>query len=75
MARAWSRDLVRVGYKPPVVQEPDFKCEVGNMTFVPREMPTLMNKIGQKTLNVVKIVRNYSLTKERGMGREKSSFH
>jgi hypothetical protein len=70
LARAWSRDMLRVGYKEPVVQDVSYKCEVKNMTFVPKEMPTLMNKIGQKTLNVVDIVKTYPLTKERGMGRE-----
>ena len=73
LARAWSRDLMRVGYKVPAVQASSAKCDEKITNFVPKEMPTLINKIGQKTVNVVELTQKYPLTEERGMGREKKT--
>ena len=66
LARAWLRDLIRVGYIPPKLlqsegKEPSrVKCESGVVRFEPQEMPTIFNRIGQKNVNVVKLVRDKS---------------
>ena len=70
LARAWLRDLVRIGYKHPVMQKPTAQCQPGTVKFIPKEMPTMMNRIGQKTVNVAAIAKGYPLTKERGMDRD-----
>ncbi|XP_066936685.1 uncharacterized protein [Clytia hemisphaerica] len=71
LARAWARDLRRIGYKPPKMQQSQVVCEQESKEFYPKEMPTLMNRIGQKTVNVIEIAKKIQLTKERERDSEK----
>ena len=65
LARAWARDMKRIRYKTPPMQKSTAECEKAIVKFQPKEMPTMFNRIGQKTVNVVKIAETLSLTKER----------
>lgn len=65
LGRAWVRDLLRIGYKPPALKKPTAVCAEKQTTFIPKEMPSLFLRIGQKTVNVVKEAKKLPLTKER----------
>ena len=65
LARAWARDLKRIGYVPPAMQKSTAECDAAEKEFHPKEMPTLLNRIGQKTVNVIGEAEKLPLTKER----------
>jgi len=65
LGRAWARDLKRIGYKPPKMQKSSVNCGKEEKEFYPKEMPTLLNRIGQKTVNVIGEAKKLELTKER----------